>query len=219
LSVVAIVALAPGCRSAEPPREEPGALHAADGVEACDAYGAHEASWQYCIYERIRTVERADRAEDLCSRAGSWEGACLEAWVAARLAASGDADTDVLLGLCGEHQDCAFQVLDNRPADDVLVQVQRCQEHAPTFVHDCVGHALDLWLEAGPDEAELARVIAADTGLPDHLAYVVGLSEACRGVGSCEMLTQGHDRCRRALSDIRTKRIYCPVAGTGGTAP
>ncbi|RME21586.1 MAG: hypothetical protein D6798_17790, partial [Deltaproteobacteria bacterium] len=102
--------------------------------------------WGWCLREAVSA--RQDPAVDdpavddpavavaVCARAGRWEEACRLAWVAARL---GDESvgTDVLLGVCGDAADCAFRVLDARPAGDLAVEVERCRALAGRHAVDC----------------------------------------------------------------------------------
>ncbi len=217
--VLVTVTLAAACGGGQPAPEPPVSAVPPGDAASCGDYEAHPATWQYCVYDHIRTVETAERAGELCARTGMWEAACRETWVVDRLPASYGVATDTLLGVCGEHEDCTFQVLDSRPLDDVLEQVRQCQRHAPSFAFDCKGHALERWYDSAPDGDEIALVIAADTGLPERVGYFVGLSEACRGVGSCAMLTAGRPECLAVVEDIRSRKIHCPGPGGGGTRP
>jgi len=190
-------------------------VHAPDprsgGIERCDRYEGRPALLEYCLFSVSETLTDPGEASELCGRAGGWEASCRQSWVSRHMTGPRAPSVDELLSVCGDFEDCRFQVIDGRPLPALADQVERCREWAPTFDHDCVGHALERAYQGGLDEEALRAMVSLNTGLPQRETYFVAASVGCRGVGSCDLVPGDRVECERQAESFRTGRISCPV--------
>jgi hypothetical protein len=197
------VPVQPGANG-EPPPGPGGGLPQCKIYENTEVYG-------YCVTKSaggFRTVEDVER---LCATAGDWEEECRHAWVAGRMHADSGVSTDVLLEVCGANDDCRFELLDFRPEDDVLIQMDLCRKHAGKHAPDCVGHAMQRWWQAGVDQAEIDRVAAAPTPYPNKVGFWIGVSVGCYGIGACPDDGQTGDFCRSTVENLSRNKNRCPT--------
>jgi hypothetical protein len=218
--VVAALAALTACGPSEAPVAAPAAPVAlpggADG--ACGSYRELPDVYQYCLAQAVRAVRTLPEMERLCAQSGTWEKDCRHAWVHDRMRADSGFDTTTLAAACGAGTDCAFELLDFRPASDVLEQVRLCTVYAAKYRDHCVGHAFQRWWQASPDAAEHARVGAApmEHAVAEKAGYWLAANVACSGVGACEPASAEVARaCQRTLPQF-AGRTGCPAATRPG---
>ena len=173
-------------------------------VDTPDTYG-------YCIYNMSGGFQSRKDIETFCPQAGNWELECRHAWVAGKMHDRDNYTTEDLLQDCGENPDCTFELVDFRPADDVLVQLDRCNKYVRKHVRDCFGHAMQRWWFSRPDKEEVARVMAKSSTVPDRVAYYVAASVECAKIGTCDgekFLTQ---LCKKNVLHFKKNPTKCPV--------
>ena len=110
----------------------------------CRKYAEKPDSYGYCIYNMAGGFQTRKDIDTFCPQAGTWEMECRHSWVAGKMHDK-KYDTEDLLKDCGENPDCTFELVDFRPADDVLVQLSRCKKYVRKHIRDCVGHAMQRW--------------------------------------------------------------------------
>lgn len=187
-----------------PPPPLPGELF------ACGKYVGVPNALGYCIAshgERLRSLEEV---EAICPRAGDWEGECRRAWVSGQLNPNSRYSTEQLVAACGPNTDCAFEILDFRPAATVDAQIDRCTAHAGEYRNDCVVHAMERWWRAHPAPEEVARVAALRSQYPNQIGYYVAAAVACQGVGSCEGDPEVRTACERGVGQFQQDPGTCP---------
>ena len=165
----------------------------------------------YCWMRRGAATEDPEEAAAACARAGALAPDCRGMWVGRQLGS--DRSTEVLLRACGppgdrDSADCAFQVLDARPEDDLLAQLRACTRWASPFAEDCAVHALARWRRSRPGAEEVARVAAAGL-FPQRSAEVVAAVIACQGTGDCGDHPALGAACREAIAEIRRRPSIC----------
>lgn len=128
-----------------------------------------------CVGRAVRGVEDPGVMNQACLTLGTGAGACRTEWVLAHQNDRRDAVT--LAGLCGGDADCAFLMIDQRPSNDVVEQIARCERFAGQFTESCVGHAANRWAAKG----------ATDTSvIPAKYQSIAGVQWGlARGAGSC----------------------------------
>lgn len=118
--------------------------------------------------------------------------------------------TEELLAVCAGNVDCAFELLDFRPSDDVIEQFELCLLHVGKYGDDCAGHALQRWWFGAPDAADVARVADARTPFAEKVGYFVGASIACAGVGACGSRPDVVRVCENAVDHLTRNPHLCP---------
>jgi len=147
-ALAALAALAGACEPAGP----------------CDAYAVEPAVVAECASRHVPVTPSVDEARAACARMGVAEDACLSAWAFQHAEPHDLARRDELLALCGADEDCAFRVLDQRPAGQLAVEVGDCRARAARYGDDCVGHAMQRFAATHPSAAACddARAIGDD---------------------------------------------------------
>jgi len=158
--------------------------------------------YQYCIARYAPEIADVRQAERSCGMAGAWEKRCRRHWVSRRLEHGSGTPVSTLLEFCADDADCAFEVLDARPASDVLLQIERCGSHLGQLGRDCARHALQRWYLAGPDADELQRVAQSVSSYPRAVGSWLGACVACLEVGRC-----GGDGPARKSCDREARRL------------
>ncbi len=191
----------------------PGVATVESTTASCAPYADLPDAHGYCLARRVTSLRGLDEMEGLCARAGGWEEACRAAWVSEQERLRIDWPPETLLRACGSNDDCAFQVVDTRFGGDVLDAIERCATWVREYEQDCVGHALDRWLEERrPDDGEAARVLAGAPRYAALVGYYVGAADACFGTARCaEGRTPADDACRAARDERRADPRRCPV--------
>ena len=169
------------------------------GIPQCDGYRSMADTYGYCLYKFAGGLPDEAAVERVCGMAGDWEDECRHAWVAGRMNPDSPFSTEALLRVCGENPDCAFELLDFRPADLVDDQLARCRDHAGRHASDCTGHAMQRWWLRGVDTDEVARVASMRTDFPRKVGFYLAVSVQCDEVGSCEGDPAVQDACERQV--------------------
>ena len=156
----------------------------------------------------VREVrEHPEQGPGRCDDAGTWAEECRIGWVRVRLA-DPTSTRDELLPGCGSDEECRFDVLDARPAPDLLAQLDLCEEHLADTARFCAQHAANRWLASSPDEEERLRVLSA-TGHDELRHKALGHLVACEGRGSCEGL---HPGCSTVVAMVAEDPRRCQVS-------
>lgn len=142
---------------------------------ACEAYAAEPAFLAACAAQHLPTTTSVDGAEAACRALGPAAESCIAQWVARHAVDTRDVSRERVLALCGGDQDCAFQVLDQRPSGDVVQEVTDCRRYATAYGADCVGHALQRFSTRHPGAEECAAALA----LPDPAVKARMLPGTC----------------------------------------
>ena len=179
--------------------------------EPCRKYMDLPDSYGYCIYNMSGGFQSRKDIETFCPQAGSWEMECRHAWVAGKMHDKENYTIEELLQDCGENPDCTFELIDFRPADDVLVQLDRCKKYVRKHVRDCFGHAMQRWWFNRPDKEEVARVMERSSVVPDRVAYYVAASVECAKIGTCEGENYLKQLCQKNVLHFQKNPTKCPV--------
>ena len=189
--------------------------------EQCGRYRELPNVYGYCL-TRVAMLGRGEQggaewselhrsAEEVCGDAGEWERDCRHAWATSR-AHLGATDRygnplhtrvpdEVLFEACQDNGDCRFAILDARPSEDVVVQLDRCAEHAGEYDLDCTLHALDRWVRTFPSEEE-AKLVSQVEHHPGEVGRYLAILVNCHGVGQCTGSEQAMASCEDAHNDI-----------------
>lgn len=200
------------CGRAQGPTDEPPPVQLPPQLHACAPYGRVPNALAYCVYRSAGNLPSPMDVERICPLAGDYERECRRAWVASRSDPSYGYATEVLVSVCAGDADCAFEMLDKRPASDVLVQLQLCASAAGPYSADCAVHALESWVRGGPDLAEVQRVEQASTDFPQQLGYGVGMALACHGLGACQGAGAVYSLCQDTWQKVSQGALRCPRA-------
>ena len=195
------------------PGSDAGALTAkmpASGIPHCDNYRAIPETYGYCLYKVAGGLPDIEAVNRVCDLAGDWEEECRHAWVAGKMNAGSAYTMDALLGVCGDNEDCAFELLDFRPAELIDDQLDRCRQYAGRHAADCAGHAMQRWKLAGVDAEEVARVAAMPTHFPRKVGFWLAVSVQCDAVGSCEGNDVVQAACEGQVEALVRKPHSCP---------
>ena len=156
---------------------------------------------------------RAAEAKARCSLAGPWQSDCAEAWAGDRERCS--LPISDLLEVCPTDA-CRFAVVDNCPRQDVIQQVDACESHAGRYAMDCVGHAMQTWLIAGPKPSEVGALMARPGRQASVIGAWAGLGLARLGEGTCEAPAEGSEPapenvqwCLRSTTRCETEPDWC----------
>ena len=188
-----------GCTS-EPPNVVDNPLPVClDYVKDAELYG-------YCVYKNADALLDIASVNEHCPNASTWQADCRQSWV------MGHTDThplDELMNVCGQNADCAFQLLDSKPHEDVLEQVELCIRHADRYRHDCVMHAIQRWYFEWPDAEEISRVANTRNPFPEQIGTYIGARVACDDVGTCNGETENKRMCEKYVVEYQDKS-KCP---------
>lgn len=183
----------------------------ASGIAQCDNYRTMPGdAYGYCLYKVAGGLPDVASVERVCGLAESWEDECRHAWVAGKMNEDSPYDMETLLGVCGDNADCAFELLDFRPADLIDTQLERCRLYAREHADNCTGHAMQRWWHAGVDAEEVARVAAMPTAFPRKVGFWIAASVQCDGVGSCEGNAAVQAACEGQSEAFSRKPHSCP---------
>lgn len=150
--------------------------------EACGAYAGLPEAVGVCVRALAATERDPDRARALCATLGEvGDRECRSSWVHARIIGVLPPPPETLLEMCTGAPDCAFAVVDEYAAPDVVAQFTRCETYTGPFVRDCVRHALQLWALSHPSEVDVTRVEAGATRYLDQFGVVMAELRYCQG--------------------------------------
>jgi len=183
----------------------------ASGIPQCDGYRAIPETYGYCLYKVAGGLPDVASVNRVCDLAGDWEDECRHAWVAGKMNAASPYAMDTLLEVCGDNADCAFELLDFRPAELIDDQLERCRLHAGVHADNCTGHAMQRWKLQGVDAAEVARVAAMPTAFPRKVGFWVAVSVQCDGVGTCAGNGAVQGACEGQVEAFTRKPQTCPA--------
>ncbi len=136
------------------------ALGGCEEAGPCEAYAGDPAFLAACAGQLLPTTNVLPQAEAQCAGLGVAAESCIAQWVAKHAVDTLDVDRGRVIALCGRDQDCAFQVLDQRPAGILAQEVADCRRHAASYGDDCVGHAMQRFARRHPDAAACAGALA-----------------------------------------------------------
>lgn len=180
-------------------------------AEQCEGYRGVPNVFGYCLTKVASMGHGKETVQEVCADAGDWARDCRHAWATSRTH-TGHTDRfgrirteqlsdEVLLEACQDDDDCRFAILDARPADDVVEQLNRCAAHAGEFTHDCTIHALDRWVRTFPDAGDAQRV-AQVAHHPEEIGRYVAILVSCHEVGECTGSEEATASCREAIQEI-----------------
>ncbi len=162
------------------------------------------------MVKQARDFRKPADVERLCPLTGDREPLCRQNWMIGHLAPHLGFSTQELLGICGDAQDCKFELLDQRPSDRVLEQVDLCVDHAGRHTKDCVGHAMERWARTRPDVDEFLRIGAQERPYAPLVGSFLGEVVACQGVGACDVVHGSmKERCDRRLRELTASPERC----------
>jgi hypothetical protein len=178
--------------------------------QPCAKYANMEEAYGYCLYKFSGGFRSREDVERFCSQGGEWELECRHAWVSGRMQPNSGLSTTELLEACGENPDCTFELLDFRPNDDILVQIDLCSRFVKRHIRDCVGHAMQRWWYTKPDAEEVARVMGKTAPVPDRVSFYTAASVECKGVGSCDGEKYLERLCLKNVRHFEQNPDACP---------
>jgi hypothetical protein len=166
----------------------------------------------YCIYKYAGGFETIEQINVQCGRAGKWEDDCRHSWVAGRMNKSSGVSMETLLEVCATNADCAFELLDFRPSNEVTVQISRCNDHAGKHAGNCIRHAMQRWYYTKPTANDVERIGALPTNHPDKVGYWLAAIVQCQGVGECPESEEVGAQCRSTVDNFSRVPKGCPAA-------
>ena len=175
-------------------------------LPACLDYVTDADTYGYCVYKQAATLADIESVHTYCPQSGSWQEDCQQTWVIEHKEAY---PLETLMNVCGQNADCAFELLDSKPHEDVLMQVELCIRHAGRYRHDCVMHAIQRWYFTWPDAEEVSRVAHKRNPFPEQVGTYIGARVACDGVGTCAGETENKRMCEKYVVEYEDKR-KCP---------
>ena len=176
---------------------------------SCSGYKDNLELLGYCLTAVARHRSAQLPPNEICSSAGTWEAACRDAWVSARIDSADEWSREELLGNCVT-DDCRLQVVDHRRAPSITGQLDLCVEYTGEFSDDCFHHALAEWLRGEPSIGEIDAVSRVR-----HNSSTVGLYVAaavhCLDLGECRGAPQTLWHCRKDIGGIAADPETCEV--------
>ena len=181
------------------------------GIPQCAKYEGDSKTYGYCLYKYAGGFPSIQEVDRLCSMAGEWEIECRHAWVSGRMNKGNEYSTEVLLDVCNKNPDCTFELLDFRPDDDVVKQINYCIQHTHPYIRDCIGHAMQRWWYTKPDAEEVARVAQVSTPYPDRVAFYIAASVECSKIGTCDGDARMSKICQKTAQHYKQYPSRCPA--------
>ena len=175
-------------------------------LPACLDYAKDAELYGYCVYKNADALSDIASVNEHCPNASTWQDDCRQSWV---MSHKDSYTLDDLMNICGNNADCAFQLLDSKPHQDVLEQVELCIRHADRYKHDCVMHAIQRWYFEWPDAEEVLRVAKRRNPFPEQIGTYIGARVACDGVGTCDGETENKRMCEKYVVEYQDKS-KCP---------
>lgn len=175
-------------------------------LAACSDYVNDLQTYQHCAIKTAFSLADLTTIQDYCGHAMEQENVCRHKWVRANVKMY---DFNSLKTVCNQHEDCVFDLLDNTPDEDVLVQIDRCEQYLNHFRRDCVMHAVQRWYFQRPPDWEMERVATNPSKYADLIGMYLAGRVACDGVGTCEGHMEIEMQCERYVEEF-TDRSKCP---------
>ncbi|MEC7986330.1 MAG: hypothetical protein VX278_14285 [Myxococcota bacterium] len=199
------------CRSEVQPRSIPypdATLEAPFSL--CRKY-TEKSIFEYCVYQRASSLFTLEEVHFYCPMAGIWEESCRHTWGLKRLRMTHKSrlSLEELLDGCGGFSDCSFEVIDARPSEDTLIQLERCSQYVVSDFRDCVLHAMQRWYSQKPSADQVQTVLEGFPQLPDQATEYIANVVYCQGIGSCEGALRSHQNCRRHIRRLQKKPRLC----------
>ena len=191
-------------------RGRPKKAHEPTMVKHCQDYKELPEVYGFCLSQVAGRGQGKATADEICRTAGTWESECRTSWVASRSGEHSPWDLQVLLDACPRDKgDCRFEVLDSRPHQDVMVQVERCFQNARSYSGDCIAHALDRWVRGRPGLAEIERVAQLNIA-PDRVGSYLFAIMSCYGtIDACLGSPKVKEACLNSERDQRRDPVLC----------
>ncbi|MBM75766.1 MAG: hypothetical protein CMK59_10225 [Proteobacteria bacterium] len=183
--------------------------------DSCSEYEVGTDAFGFCLYKESETMNSISDLKEYCSWAGGWESQCIYNWVATKIAPNSGYSTVDLLELCGNIKDCAFRVVDYRPTQDVLDQLNLCKRYVRRNFDDCAMHAMLNWWKKNPSEEEVLRLMKAESEISRHLGYYLTVRIYCDGVGECKGSKVMQTRCLELSKAFKKGEKQCPKIHLG----
>lgn len=180
------------------------------GFGVCNKYDPESSAYGFCLYKQSETIKTIPDLEVYCARSKKWESECIYNWVSTRIPAGNGYSTETLLDLCGDIKDCAFRVIDMRPRDDVLDQIDLCKKYVVHNYRDCVLHAMITWRKRDPDEEDVMRLMHVPESPNYFFGFYLSGRIYCDGVGTCSGSPNMEKICKDFSTEFASKRQACP---------
>jgi hypothetical protein len=177
----------------------------------CAPYAGNDSVYGFCLAKYAGGIPTLEDMLRVCGEAGEWELDCRHGWVSGRMNAVDEFSTEELLGACGQNPDCTFELLDFRPADEPLTQLNLCTQYAGKYARDCAGHAIQRWWLEDPDEEEVNRIAFTPTPYPDKVGYWLGVNVQCYSQGACVGDPHFVLNCEKAVENFSRNPDRCPA--------
>jgi len=181
------------------------------GIPQCAEYEKNADVYGFCLYKFAGGFPSIQEVDRLCPMAGEWEKDCRHAWVSGRMNQDSGQSTDSLLEVCQKNPDCTFELLDFRPDEDVVKQINYCIAHVGPYIRDCIGHAMQRWWYTKPNAEEVARVAKTSTPFPDRVAFYIAASVACSNIGTCDGDPRMTKVCEKTVQHYKQSPKRCPA--------
>lgn len=191
-----------GCKQSTQPQVET----IVDPLPACIDYTKDPKGYAYCVYQQATSLTDIASVEKYCNQAKEWIEPCRQAWAVSKVDSVALED---LMHICDQNNDCALEVLDSKPHEDVLQQIKLCAQYAGRYSADCAMHASQRWYFDWPEADEIARVAKKKSPFPDHVGWYVAARVGCDNVGSCQGEQRIQKICEKNL-EIFTNKRNCP---------
>lgn len=185
------------------------------GVEraraACAQYQGLGNIYGYCLSKYVVAIMSVKDMLPMCAEAGEWADRCRHTWVTARQRLDAGYSTSVLLNACMGNEDCIFELIDFRHADDVYAQAERCVAWTDVYQQDCVGHAIQRWYIEDHSASEIEEMISTlGPANPERVSFWVAAAVACDGIGSCGSTPEISTMCEERTKRLESGRDRCP---------
>ena len=174
----------------------------------CRTY-VQEDIFSYCIYQKAEHLETLKDVHYYCPLAKEWEEACRHVWGAKRAREPRGLSFMQLIDGCGGFSDCAFEVIDRNPSKDISIQLKRCYDYVVADIKDCVGHAMQMWLNQKPTKEEIRIFMDKEVYLSETELYFIAKEDFCRGENVCVGSSNNDKKCRQFQKKIKSKPNAC----------
>ena len=185
----------------------------ASAPEACRDYLNDSESFAYCMMEQVVFFTSLEDAASHCELAGEGASQCRHRWVSVQRANPDGYSREELMAFCGDNADCAFELLEFRPHENMEEQIQLCQAHTAEHVENCVGHAIQAWWLAGVSEESFRSTAEMASPYPEKMGYFLAASVVCSDppVGDCQWAHPSViAHCERHEDAMTRKPETCP---------
>lgn len=172
----------------------------------CTSYASNQNIYGYCLYKQVQHIQKIEDVNTHCKHAFDWKSDCTQSWVMSNV---DHYSLESLMQVCDHHADCAFELLDAKPNDDVLVQMDLCVQYTPKYRNDCIHHAMQRWYFEWPDATEMKRVASKPSPAPEQTGLYLGARVGCDNVGHCTGLTEVKQICEKYVQEFEDLR-KCP---------